>query len=222
MNIECNTFSTVTVAAVATAPGVAYDLADRETLKINLGITSPTTDDFLSRAITQASAAISNYCNRVFNVETLQDQIFPGAYLGPLLEDRHILPLSRAPVVSVLSVTLTNSAGVTSLVQGVDYLLKPKTGELVRLRSDGLGFMRWERSVALVTYQAGYSPIPGDILNAVAIMVRRALAARDRDPSLMEEHQENITRRYWVPGNDAGFFTADARELIENYRAPVI
>lgn len=221
MSVEPTIFTTVTVPAVAGATGAAYDLADRETVKANLSISGSGSDDFLDRAISRASAAISNYCNRVFNLQTVQDLIFPASSYGPLSPHRSMIQLSNTPVVSVVSVTMQNATTTTSYVQNTDYVVDLTDGTLRRLSSDGLSLSYWERGRYTIVYQTGYSPIPQDILDAVCIVVRRALGAKDRDPALMEEHQDGLTRRYWVSSTDGGFFTEDARELIANYRAPV-
>ena len=54
-------------------PASTYDLIDLPTVKDELSLKSVDTsnDNFLNRAITQSSAAAANYCNRIFQVETL-------------------------------------------------------------------------------------------------------------------------------------------------------
>lgn len=98
--------STVLVAATAAPPAGPYDLTDLATIhdELILPATDVSSDAFLSRAITQASSAISNYCNRVFQVETLEDQIFlqqdPYPYQVPGGVDP--LQLSRWPLVNTV------------------------------------------------------------------------------------------------------------------------
>lgn len=109
------TAAAITNVLVAAA---TYDLVDLDTVKDELNITSTDTskDDFLSRAITQVSAAVANYCNRVFPVETVKD-IFDeqgfhasygfGRYHGGYSTGASArLQLSRWPVVGGSPVTL--------------------------------------------------------------------------------------------------------------------
>src|ERR1700756_1662640 len=76
--------TTVLTPATATAPAGPYDLTDLATVKDELAIpTSDTSKDgFLQRAITQVSAAVAQYCNRVFAVETIQDLFYLGNWDG--------------------------------------------------------------------------------------------------------------------------------------------
>lgn len=65
----------------------AYDLIDLATLKLllNIPVTTTTYDDFLLKAITQSSGEASRFCNRVFPIETLQEQIYPPRdYFPPI------------------------------------------------------------------------------------------------------------------------------------------
>lgn len=90
--------STVIVAAAS------YDLTDIATVKEELSIspTDRTKDAFLARAISQVSLAISNYCNRVFQLETVQDLIFPDRDAYPWMVPGGVAPLqlSRWPLIS--------------------------------------------------------------------------------------------------------------------------
>lgn len=72
-----------TVITTVTAPAVGlfqggqpYDLVDLATVKDELLITGDASDAFLKRAITQVSADASRFCNRVFPVEGLVEQIY--------------------------------------------------------------------------------------------------------------------------------------------------
>jgi hypothetical protein len=115
--------STVLIAATATPPAGPYDLTDLATVRDELSI--PATDTannaFLSRGITQVSTAIANYCNRVFQVETLQDQIFieqdPYPYQVP--GGVYPLQLSRWPLVNTKVVSFTGNTHGSTLVDGI-------------------------------------------------------------------------------------------------------
>jgi hypothetical protein len=115
--------STVLVAATSTAPAGPYDLTDLATVHDELNIVSNDTsnDPFLQRAITQASTAIANYCNRVFVVEVLQDQCFiqqdPYPYQVPGGVDP--LQLSRWPLANTNVVCFTGNTHFTTTVDGI-------------------------------------------------------------------------------------------------------
>ena len=103
--------STVLVAASS------YDLTDLATAKDELSIkTAETSNDaFISRAITQASVAVANYCNRTFQLETVQDICIPDRDAYPYQVPGGVNPLqvSRYPMSAGLT-TLATSASTTS------------------------------------------------------------------------------------------------------------
>jgi len=98
-------------------PAATYDLTDLATVKDELAIaTNDTTKDaFLSRAISQASAAIGNYCNRVFQVETIQEVVYPTMDAFPYQVPGNIAPLRlmRWPFVTNI-VTIATSGNTTA------------------------------------------------------------------------------------------------------------
>src|SRR5579871_51905 len=97
------------VSTVVTAAS-SYDLTSLENIKDDLAIpgTDTSSDATLARFITEQSALVASYCNRVFPIETVQDVIYPDRdpypYQVTMLSE---LQLSRWPVVSVASVTDT-------------------------------------------------------------------------------------------------------------------
>jgi hypothetical protein len=127
--------STVLVAATATAPASPYDLTDLATVHDELSV--PTADSsndaFLSRGITQASTAIANYCNRVFAVESIQDQIFiqqdPYPYQVP--GGVYPLQLSRWPLVGTTVTPFTGNTHGTTTVDGITSTSGLVAGQLV-------------------------------------------------------------------------------------------
>ena len=94
--------TTVVTAATAAFQGQQpYDLVDLPTLKAELNLTDGSKDALLLRWITQASAAAAKFCNCVFPVETVQDQIFPPRDYFPVpvvIGGVMPLQLSRWPV----------------------------------------------------------------------------------------------------------------------------
>lgn len=144
------------VITTVIAAAADYDLTDLSTVKSELGITNTTSDAFLGRGISQVSKAVSNECNRVFQVETLSDLFYLDRH-RQVLQDDNKVQLSRFPVLSVASVV--EDAGLDTeydLIQGTDYLLIPNTGILLRLEpSIGLR-RRWRSKTLTVQYDAGY------------------------------------------------------------------
>jgi hypothetical protein len=121
--VAVETISTVLVAATATPPAGAYDLTDLATVHDEIGepANDPSNDPFLSRAITQASVAIANYCNRVFAIEALQDQLFiqqdPYPYQVP--GGVYPLQLSRWPMTNTAAGSFTGNTHGTTTIDGI-------------------------------------------------------------------------------------------------------
>jgi hypothetical protein len=115
--------TTVLVAATAESPAGPYDLTDLATVHDELSIPTNDTsnDSFLSRAITQASGAIANYCNRVFPVEVVQDQIYIQQDPFPWQVPGGIFPLqlSRWPLELSTPVSFTGNTHGSILVDGI-------------------------------------------------------------------------------------------------------
>lgn len=146
----------VTATAQVTKSAASYDLTDLPTAKDELGIKPEDTahDSFLKRAITQTSAAIANYCGRVFQVETLAAtfDIHRDAHPWQLPGGTPELALSRYPVIAILSVT----ENALTLVEGTDFRVAYKTGIIYRLDVGG-AVRSWPAATVVVTYQAGFT-----------------------------------------------------------------
>lgn len=291
--------TTVLTAARAAPRGKPYDLTDIATVHDELTITTqPSPDDpFLLRAITQASTAIAKYCNRVFPVEALQDQVFiqQDPYPWQVPGGVYPLRLSRWPMVNSNVVAFTGNthgtnvidgiastvgltigmlvfaadgsipAGTTiqttptansitlskaatssetalslntgvqvvqtltvgqtqTLVYGTDFTIDPEMGWLLRLDKFTGVTVKWEAIPVTVQYQAGYSPIPQDLVDACLRLVTARFRARGRDPALVQRDQPQLgSSRYWfgtAPGQ-TGAFSPEILGLIESYRVPV-
>ncbi len=106
--------STVLVAAAS------YDLTDLATAKDELSIkTAETSNDaFIGRAITQASTAVGNYCNRVFQLETIQDVCIPDRDAYPSQVPGGVSPLqvSRYPVEAATTTIVTAASTASGAV----------------------------------------------------------------------------------------------------------
>src|SRR4051812_39928519 len=122
--MQAEFISTVTTAAAS------YDLVTLDVVKDELGISDNSKNTTLQRYITAASAMVAQYCNRVFPVETLTDEIWAARDPWPRIINGGLpsLQLSRWPLVSVTSVTENGVA----LVQDTDFAVAAAAGQLIR------------------------------------------------------------------------------------------
>lgn len=96
-------FTTVVVPAVAAFQGQQpYDIVSVVAVMAEINITDQSKVSNLKTWITQASAAAAKFCNRVFPVETLQEQLFPprDAYPPVAIGGVDPLELARSPIAS--------------------------------------------------------------------------------------------------------------------------
>jgi len=210
----------ITITTVVTA-AEDYDLTDLATIHDELGISDGDTsnDTFFSRVITQASTAISNYCNRVFQVETVQDLIYEERDAFPYQVPGGVrkLQVSRFPIVEITSLV----EDVTTLVEGTDFMTDQKRGQLIRLNPTTGYPIMWPSKPITVIYSAGFASEPADIQDAVIRLVKLRYFARTRDPLLKQENADGVgSSTYWVGPTDTGL-PPDIQDLLDNYRVPV-
>lgn len=221
----------VSVVTTVLTPAGSYDLTDLATVKDELDIARSDTskDAFLSRAITQASKAIANYCNRVFAVEAIQDYFDinqdPFPYQTPSLVRK--IRLSRFPVTALTSVVQTIAISTTqTLVQDTDFKMDAEKGEIMRLNPFTGVADYWEAVPVTVQYSAGYAITPDDLVDACLRVVTMRYRARGRDPMLVQHDIPNVgTQRFWVgptPGQVGPFPPEIAQMLDGTYRVPVV
>jgi hypothetical protein len=217
------TLSTVLTAATST------DLTTLANAKDDLAIpaTDTSSDATLARFITEQSALVVEYCNRVFAVETVQDVIFPDRdpypyqVTGTLSE----LQLSRWPVISVSSVVDTAMVGMANtLTEGTDFVTDKQRGWLTKIDPNTGYTTGWAPDQYAIQYEAGYVSLPADLEMAVLRLVTARFKARGRDPFLRSQGEPNIgTEQYWVgamPGQ-TGPFPPDIAAVLEKYRVPL-
>ena len=140
----------------------SYDVIDLATVKDELKVTDTTTDAWFARAITQTSTDISQYCNRVFQVETVRDMIFPDRDYYPFQVPGGLSPLqvSRWPLLPA-AVTLVTSADTPS---GISLPFASTTGLTAGLPVlwAGLASAGVVQSVAAAAVQLA-APVPADV-----------------------------------------------------------
>ena len=202
-------------------PAATYDLTTLAAVKDELGISDNSTDAQLQRYLSAASAAVVQYTNRQFVVETILDSFWAHRDPPPRLMRGGLSPLqlSRWPLVSVTTVI----ENAVTLVVNTDYLINTNQGWLIRINDSGAP-RHWPSLEIDVTFNAGFATIPGDIVDAVMRMVRNRWNAKDRDPSLRSENIPGVREvQYWVAtGDQAGNMTPDVTDILDNYRVPVI
>jgi len=220
--------STVVASATAAFQGQQpYDVVDLPTVKAELNLIDGRKDALLLRWITQASAAAAKFCNRVFAVETVQDQIFPPRDYFPaptVIGGVMPLQLSRWPVTQSPTVTENGVA----LLENTDFIVKYDVGQLLRLDVKGWP-RRWPALPTVVQYPAGYKPTDPDFADAVDAVIRMVKAryfAQARDPALRSENIVGAYEvQYWFasgPGAAVGNLTPDVEALLDKYRVPVV
>ena len=206
----------VTVTTAATN----YDLATLAEIRDELDITNGAQDARLQRYLTSASAAISQYCNRVFPAETMTEQFWAQRDRWPRLVKGGFpsLQLSRWPIQSVTSVTENG----TALVEDTDFTVDAANGQLVRLDIN-LYPRPWPIFPIVVVYVGGFDTIPADVADAAVRMVKARYFSRDRDPMLRSENIEGVySAQYWIAmGSQAGNMPPDIADILDNYRVPI-
>jgi hypothetical protein len=131
--------------------------------------------------------------------------------------------LSFSTGLQVVQTLGTQSA--QTLVAGQDYSIDPEHGWLIRLNPFTGVATTWEALPTTVQYQAGYSPLPADLVDAVLRTITGRFRARGRDPMLVERSQPQTlgSERFWVgvtPGQ-SGAFPPEIEALIAQYRVPI-
>lgn len=188
-------------------------------VKTELNITTNTDDEWLGKVIDRASAAASQYCNRVFQVERVRDDFWPQRDGYPWIIPGGLAPLqlSRWPVTEVYEV-VENAVTLTDVT---DYRRRDAEGQLLRLDSTAYP-KKWPAFAISAEYSAGYATIPPDIQDAVIRMVKNRWFLRKRDPLLKQEDVPGVySASYWVSTGGEGAMTPDVADLLDNYRVPV-
>lgn len=208
------------ITTVVTAAGT-YDLTTLAIVKDELNITDGVSNTILQRYLTSASAAASQYCNRVFPAETIKDEFWAQHDPSPRVVSSRVeaLQLSRWPIASVTSVT----ENAVALVDGTDFRIDYPGGQLIRLDTNGYP-RHWPVYPIAVVYVGGFASIPTDIADAVIRMVRARWNGRGRDPMTRQISIPGVLeQQFWVPtGADGGNMSPDVSDILNNYRVPVV
>lgn len=90
----------VAVTTVFT-PASTYDLTTLDVVKDELSVVTNSDDARLKRYLSMSSAAVTDYCNRVFPAETIKDEFWPARDPAPRIipGGPDVLKLSRWPII---------------------------------------------------------------------------------------------------------------------------
>lgn len=144
------------------AEAATYDLTDVATAKMEVGLkpTDTSQDTWLQNiAIPQVSSSVQEHCKRPFVPIQVQDAFDieqdPYPYQTPGGFPR--LQLSVWPVLGLISVVQTLALGQTqTLVEGADFKLNKRDGQLERLNKFTGVVTLWEALPVTVIYTAGF------------------------------------------------------------------
>ncbi|MDF2809322.1 MAG: hypothetical protein K0S56_353 [Microvirga sp.] len=170
------------------------------------------TDPQIVLLIDHASAAVADFCRRIFPSQTYRETFERCDIRGAEFM------LSRGPITEVVTFNLGGAA-----LSPADY------------EADGQWFRRagccraWREAID-VTYKAGFvlSPdgsrtLPLPVERAVALEAAAYHTARDRDELLKSETVEDVgSFSYRVPGGDDRLTSPTAAQLLRPYVAPLM
>jgi hypothetical protein len=208
---------TVRVTSTVIAAAASYDLVALDDLKADLGIADSASDSFLARAISKASAAAAQYCNRMFVRETVQD-VFDLSLARLQARGEAVLLARSCPVASVAGLV----EGTVTLVRDTDYRVDLAAGQFYRL-SNGAD-ASWCATPVTLTYDAGFDEVPLDVQAAVTQMVNAMNFDRTRDPLLRSENILSGLYAYTLfdPGQVPAGTAEQVASTLDAYRVPVL
>ena len=166
-------------------PAESLDLITVEQAKAALGIpdTDTSKDAQLAQHITATSRAINNWCDRVFAVQSYQDQIREvyGCWGEPLVTRQYPFVIDSESGLPLVAVTEAGVALDPAMLE-----TDADAGRLYRL--DGAGVLQgWASTLIVVAYTAGFDPIPADVQGAALEWVMIRYRSAGRDPYLRGE-----------------------------------
>ena len=201
-------------------PADSLALVSLDDAKVVLGIDPADTskDAALTQQIDAVSAAVNNLCNRIFAVQTYQDQfryVYNWLYSGEPLRTRQF-PI----VVDDTGVPLVTVSEDGAAVDVAAWDVYPEDGALYRL--DGTSVAGWMGTTILVDYTAGYDPIPADVQGAALEWLTARWFAVGRDPALRSETVPDLISQVYAgdagAGTSGGAIPPGARDLLAPYK----
>ncbi|WP_413207012.1 hypothetical protein [Rhodospirillum sp. A1_3_36] len=183
---------------ILTAPPV--DLLDLETTKADVAALlamTPVDDTYLGKLIARASAAAQSYVGRPLGLGSYKETVYVEG-------ETSVLMLSRWPIQTVQGITLDGEP----LDESVTWTLEEGGYLSVRPRC-------WPRGLISVSYDAGYSPIPGDVEEATLLILKQSLGGMESVPGMKSLGVGDVSVS-WGPGG----LPSDAMARLDPYRIP--
>lgn len=199
---------------IVTTPAATTYLTTVAAVKTELGLTSNEHDAQLAGYISQASASVKSYCNRIFARESVSETF--------RLEQRQRgLILARFPV-SAIDAIVENDETLAE----TDYDLDTDNGALWRVRSDSPA--DWPCGKIVVAYTAGYllpgdenRDLPEDVERAAITLAVQSFNSAGVDATMKRESVDGIGSRERFPLSANGM-TPEADALLARYRQVAI
>lgn len=180
------------------------DLCQLADVKSYLGISDTNSDTVLSALISQVSAGIESYCNRTFASQSYTERRNGGC--GSKLY------LMNGPVTAVASLTV-NGQAVSAAPDDVSggYVFD---SSVLYIRPGGSGPQEFYKGVqnVTVTYTAGFTTIPLDVVHAAIAWVASLFAKRNR----VDKKSETLGPQQTI-GYDLSDMPAQTKRLLSSY-----
>lgn len=223
----------VRTTLVVVTPAPSQDLVTLEDARSELGIKNRQQDARIKRYISQASAAIARYTERVWRQETVTEAFFLGyGTRGSACWGNHLgwphrhhsdgsqvpLVLKRFPSIAVTQLTVGGIA-----VDPETYRVDPDKGLLWRdWEVEDTSEATWGMGRTVVDYTGGYATIedvPPDVQQACFTQIRRLFYAGNRDPTVRSIDVDGVqAETYWVGAiGENGAILPEAASLLAPY-----
>jgi hypothetical protein len=178
-------------------------LTNVDNVKEYLRITDSGDDSFIGRLISAAQVQVAQYCRRQLISGTVTSEKHDGDGSSDTLQ------LREWPAASITTITVDGVA-----LSGSDYELDTRTGQLF-YKPGGGDFSPWPegRRNIVITYVAGYTPTPADLVLGTTVHV-----------AWIFKRTKRLGERQYAAGADvSGVFMVDAIapeviEIFDRYR----
>lgn len=181
------------------SPAVSLGLVSLDQVKDEIGIpiNDTTKDSIIGNHITQVSAAIHTYCDRIFVRQGYRDQ-FRSTYSTGLASGTPLVVRQRPIVLEAgLPVMTIIEDGVQLLPE--QWEVDEQLGRIYRL--DGA----WSGNPITVDYDGGYIIVPPDLQAAALKSVSARYHNVGRDPMLRSQTiPDVVAESYWASADAAG------------------
>ncbi len=174
-----------------------------------LGVLADVDEDRLSELAAAASALVERHCKRRFALSAYLDEEYEGDGTATLF-------LRNFPVVQLDSLKLVHADGWQIEIPPAGLVVQAATGR-ISFRP-GTPYGRFVRPPAkvMVSYTAGFDPVPGEVIEAAAQTAAWLYSKAERDPDASAERLGDYARDYT---RNTEPLPAAARALVATYRS---